>query len=136
MHTIRVTIVDDALKEMADAARSFVESNNQALLAFAKSNNPEAAIMPQIMVSDFSSRNYLKADVYLRSSYARGYVILKRHKSGEGYRWLISDGYSCFIDLGLVAANLAEAKKVFSGLFQRNQEAEIYGYSRWYRDLV
>lgn len=72
-------------------------TNNQALLAFARSNNLEAAVMPQLVGSDFLSRNYLKAYVYLRSSYARAFGgVIRRRSCGRGSARKSMFLYDCF----------------------------------------
>lgn len=59
--------MDDSVKYLSELAQRFAELTNQALLAFAKSGNAETTILPQIMVSDFLPRNYLKAEIYIKS---------------------------------------------------------------------
>jgi len=71
-------------------------TNNQALLAFARSGNLEAAVMPQLVGSDFSSRNYLKVDVYLRSSYARAFGGIRIKSCGRGSARKSMSLYDCF----------------------------------------
>ena len=127
---------DNFTDDLVRAARQIAEMHRQGLLEFARTSNPEATLMPQVMVADLSTRNHLRAEIYVKPDGARGSVVLKRHRSGEGYRWLISDGHSCFIDLGLVAGSLAEAKRVFSSFFRGNGQVEVHGYSRWYRSLI